>query len=520
MTAKQRTARTRRRLTAEGVTSLVADVGTLTADAARRQLSGRVLPYGTPARTSAGNTRFTPGSCQAAVPAHVALLVEHDRNRVAGYAATLTETPAGLDATFTIPPGPIGDQVLADAAAGLRTGLSVGVDVTASSPGTDGILTVTGASLREVSVVSVPAWSDARVVAVAATAPGPDAGDSTPPAPAAPVAPAPAAPAPAMVPAAFYTAARPPLTVADVSQLLTGVRSGTRDAAELRAALTDIVPANDAGAGVFRPAWIGELWMATNAERPMVDSVQSQALPATGTKVQGFTWATKPGGGTYAGAKAAIPSQGATTVPAESPLVRWAGGNDIDRIYFDRGDASFQESYFRMMAADYALDTEAALTAALVAAATAGDVAATTILKVVADAAGKLAAIGARLGFVAVAGNLYASLLGITNANAPWLLSGNASITDSTANLGGVRLFVAPSLAASTALAGDRRAATFYEDRPPIRVKAENIPNGGIDLALFGYYATLVNDGRALLKYGGLTALEADAEAPAAAGGK
>src|SRR4029077_798704 len=174
----------------------------------------------------------------------------------------------------------------------------------------------------------------------------------------------------------------------------------------------------------------------------------------------------------------------------EEPLTRWAGGNDVDRIFLDRGDAGFTESYFRMLAADYALDSELTTRPAIEADATAG-AAATSVLEVITDATTKLAAIGATLSLVATAGGLAGSLMQITNLNAPWLMGpGDVS-----------KVFVEPNLAPGTALAGDKRAATFYEDRPPIRVNAVNVAQGGVDLALFGYYASIVNDARAVLKY-------------------
>src|SRR3954447_970753 len=114
------------------VLTLTADAGTLTADAATRTITGRIVAYGARGNTSAGPTVFAAGSIGPAVPGHVALLLEHDRERPVGYGTALTDSAAALDASFHVPPGPLGDQVLADAAAGLRTGLSVGVEITAS----------------------------------------------------------------------------------------------------------------------------------------------------------------------------------------------------------------------------------------------------------------------------------------------------------------------------------------------------------------------------------------------------
>jgi hypothetical protein len=472
----------------------------LAADPGSRQLKYRLLTYGEEGATSAGRVRVRAGALT--VPdGDIVGNIEHDYTRPVARASSVVDNGQTLEATFTVAPTHTGDDLLAEAAAGLRTGASVEVDNVRIQAGW-----VEAGALSGVGFVVRPAFPSSQLVAgehpdvdpirpeePAVTDPtdAPDltaaagAGDPPPPAPADAT-----PPAPALVPPAFHTAPRTPLTVATVAQLVAAVNQGTRDPSELRAALVDVIPSNDAGGGLLRPAWIGELWSATNVARPLIDAIQSAALPPTGTKVQGWRWVTKPTGANYAGNKQPIPSTAVATEAVEEPLTRWAGGNDVDRIFLDRGDAGFTESYFRMLAADYALDSELTTVTAIEADATAG-AAATSVLEVITDATTKLAAIGASLSFVAIAGDLAGSLMQITNLNAPWLMGpGDVS-----------KVFVEPNLAPGTALAGDRRAATFYEDRPPIRVNAVNVAQGGVDLALFGYYASLVNDARAVLKY-------------------
>ena len=516
-------------LTADAGAMVTVAAGMLTADVPRRQITGRILTYGTRATTSYGPTVFAPGSCRASSPANVALLVEHDRNRSVGYGVALDDRPDGLWATFTVPPGAAGDQVLADAASGVRAGLSVGTEVEASTRNNAGDLEVSAALLREVSLVAVPAWDTTRVTQVAATAP------AWPLIPAPAVAPPmlPPAPAPAPAPAVPLVAAyaqpvayAPPasnpaarsVTFAEACRLLAGAAAGAIDAAEvvralsrpptraeaqamLTAALIDVVPADDAGLGLLRPAWLGELWQAANAARPLIDAIQDQSLPATGTKVSGWGWVTRPTGGPYAGNKADIPSGPARTGPLEADVERWAGGNDVDRIFIDRGDAGFIQSYFTALAVDYGLDTEADASTKLLAAATAGP-AGLTLGAALADSAIAYGGIGAGFTFAAVAADLYTGMTGIAAPNAP----AGLSVGGVAATPGGQSIFVDPALPAGTVLTGDRRAATFYEAKPPIRVQAVNVAQGGIDLAMFGYHATLVNDARALRSYAGVTA--------------
>lgn len=515
-------------LTADLGAMVTVEAGRLTADLARRQITGRILTFGTRATTSLGPTVFVPGSCRASAPANVALLVEHDRNRSVGHATSITLAPdgTGLDATFTVPAGPLGDQALTDAASGVRAGLSVGVEVEASTRQVSGDLEVTASLLREVSVVAVPAWDSTRVTNVAASAPtfalvpGPAVGTPTSP----PV-------QPAQVPlVAAYTQqvayappesnpAAPSITLAEACRLIEGAKAGQLDAAlviqalrrpptraeahrMLTAALIDVVPADDAGLGLLPPSWLGELWQATEATRPLIDAMTSKPLPATGTKVYGWGWVTRPTGGPYAGNKADIPSGPVTTGPLESPVERWAGGNDVDRIFIDRGEPGFTEAYFTGLAADYALDTEGIASAHVQAAATAGP-AGLTLGAVLADAALALGGIGAAFSYAAVASDLYTGLTGIAAPNMP----AGVAVAGPASTPGGQSVFVDPALPAGTVLCADRRASTFYEAKPPVRVQAVNVAQGGIDLALFGYHATLVSDPRAIRSYAGVTAV-------------
>ncbi|MEB0161182.1 hypothetical protein, partial [Pseudomonas sp. AH2 (2023)] len=58
---------------------------------------------------------------------------------------------------------------------------------------------------------------------------------------------------------------------------------------------------------------------------------------------------------------------------------------------------------------------------------------------------------------------------------------------------------VDPALPAGTVLGGDSDAVSLYETGP-INVNAINLPNGGVDFGLFGYWAQLVHDDDGLAK--------------------
>jgi hypothetical protein len=182
----------------------------LAADSARRTITGLVVPWGSYARVSTGqNVAFARGSL--ALSNRSKLVLDHDPAQPVAVYVSATDTDAGLEATFRVPAGPRGDAILADASDGLRDGLSVSADVTASDD-TDGGIWVTAAKGRHVALLSEPAFDAARVSAVTATAPTPTPGEPmtvTDPAPPAVVAAPPDPPPAELTPAGVAAAAAP-----------------------------------------------------------------------------------------------------------------------------------------------------------------------------------------------------------------------------------------------------------------------------------------------------------------------
>ncbi|MGL5911664.1 MAG: phage portal protein [Phycicoccus sp.] len=164
------------------------------ADEARRTITGVAMPYGRTARNGGHVFRFAPGALRFGEVGRVKLLRDHDRRQAIGRATRITEAADGLHVTFSVARGAEGDAALQLAADGVLDGLSVGVDFDSAADATlgdDGVLDVRRADLREVSLTAMPAYDDARVTTVAASA------DERNPMPgAAPAETAPAAPAP------------------------------------------------------------------------------------------------------------------------------------------------------------------------------------------------------------------------------------------------------------------------------------------------------------------------------------
>lgn len=492
------------------------------APATPRTISGVAMTYGDHADASTGPVIFETGAVHWAEDLRrVKLLVDHDQAQPVGYATSIEDDGTQVTVTFHVPESPAGDVALAQAANGLRDGLSVGVylDAGGYSWDEDGTLHVSSGTLREVTLCALPALDHARVSDVAATRPTPppsttQEGNTVPETPTAPAVEASTPPAPPVetsapaAPVAAATAPRTPATAAPRGlSLAQGVRHlaevirRTGDPGAVNAALADIVPADDAGEGFMRPQWLGELWTPLYSRRRLIESIQRANL-TSGTKVYGWKWDERPEVDDYLGNKTEIPTNPVSIVPAEAPVERTAGGWDVDRIFIDLGEAGFLEALFRAATEDYLMKSEAKVAAGLLTGAGAAITGPTTLIEGLNAAAVDLTSNGAEASFFAFSPDLWGDYLAMTGDTAPWWLarSSSLSIRDTETTVADVNAWAEPSLPAGTILAGDRRAATFYEPSgaSPLRVQAVNIPQGGVDIAVFGYHGLIVNDARGL----------------------
>lgn len=154
-----------------------------TVDAATRTITGLAVPYGAVANKYGLKIRFMPGSLEYSDPARMAHLQDH--GTPVGFHRSITDTTAGPMVALAVLDGPEGspakasrDQLLYDAANGLYSGLSIGVDYSLDPADGDveiddeGVYNVVRATWRETSTTYMPAFDDARVTQVAASRSG------------------------------------------------------------------------------------------------------------------------------------------------------------------------------------------------------------------------------------------------------------------------------------------------------------------------------------------------------------
>ena len=148
------------------------------ADTERRVISGLVAPYGEVGFTSAGPVMFERGAIAIPDATKIKLLSQHQQDKPVGRALSFSEATDGVYGSFRLSSSTRGQDALVLAQENLVSGLSVGVDVTASKPMGDYLL-VTAAGLKEVSLVESAAFSSASVTDIAAARAALEAATST-----------------------------------------------------------------------------------------------------------------------------------------------------------------------------------------------------------------------------------------------------------------------------------------------------------------------------------------------------
>lgn len=150
-----------------------------------RTLCGICAPFGT--RTLIGHSlrngnevyeTIAPGAFARTItergPSMVKLLAQHDmKSNPIGRATKLIEQAKGLYGEFRVSNTQAGDETLELVRDGSLDGLSIGFEIVRSRESGDSpiLVTVEEAKLHEVSVVTWPAYDDARVEAVRSAAP-------------------------------------------------------------------------------------------------------------------------------------------------------------------------------------------------------------------------------------------------------------------------------------------------------------------------------------------------------------
>ena len=501
------------------------------AEQTKRTVTGLVVPWNTPGRTSAGPVSVAEGAVK--LPAdlgRVKLLRDHSDTAnfsPVGYATAAEVTDEGLKMSFRIAEGDDGDAALADVKNRVRDALSVELVDTKVTNGT-----LKSGNLTAVALVPIPAFAEARVEMLTAAATDPveddedddeldqDVEDDETADPADddelvietdeqlettdtetdPVEddeddetekennnmePKKNKLAAARVPSGLKVNQKPALTFSQAVETIANMRTGTASP-ELTAALADIT--RSANPAVSAPQWLGELWEGSEYQREIIPTMTIK--PLTKLKAVGWRWTQKPEIEDYAGDKAEIPTNEVATEPVETTANRMAVGHDIDRAYFDFNETEFLEGFFRARTIDYAMKSDAKAAAFLNTSASTGTTVASEPDLLHAAARARLVVkrqVRVEPSAYLVHPNSLFGLFDITQLDNPAYL-----------DLLGVKpeRFIATDLVPENeVIAYAKESVTWFElPGSPIRVDAERIDLGGRDSAVFAYWATLLNN--------------------------
>jgi HK97 family phage prohead protease len=261
----------------------------------RREISGKIVPLGTGeiGQTNLGAYTFESGSIEIPDVKAIKLFSMHDMKKPIGRMLSAeTRDGVGIFATFKLSRSSAGTDALVMAQEGLVSGLSIGAEIIASKPSREGHIVVTSAKLKEVSLVTEPAFKSAQVLEIAAEEAPAEAVEENLPTEsetvvedttveATPVEAAAVEAARPTVQAMVYTTPRIEVTKRNyLENTLKANLFGDEDSRQwLRAADND----QTTGAGFIpTPQSTQLLNFLSNADRPMIDSISRGTMPEFG----------------------------------------------------------------------------------------------------------------------------------------------------------------------------------------------------------------------------------------------
>jgi HK97 family phage prohead protease len=261
----------------------------------RREISGKIVPLGTGeiGQTNLGAYTFESGSIEIPDVKAIKLFSMHDMKKPIGRMLSAeTRDGVGIFATFKLSRSSAGTDALVMAQEGLVSGLSIGAEIIASKPSREGHTVVTSAKLKEVSLVTEPAFKSAQVLEIAAEEAPAEAVEENLPTEsetvvedttveATPVEAAAVEAARPTVQAMVYTTPRIEVTKRNyLENTLKANLFGDDDSRQwLRAADND----QTTGAGFIpTPQSTQLLNFLSNADRPMIDSISRGTMPEFG----------------------------------------------------------------------------------------------------------------------------------------------------------------------------------------------------------------------------------------------
>ena len=526
------------------------------ADAGSRTVSGLVAPYGEVGHTSAGPVVFERGSIAIPDATKIKLLSQHQQDKPVGRALSFSDSTAGIYGSFKLSSSTRGQDALVLAQENLVSGLSVGVDVTASKPMGDYLL-VTAAVLKEVSLVESPAFSSASVTDIAAARAALEAATSTSnktttinttiveietetesedvmttapentPANAAAEAPAEAAPV-----EASRAIIRP--SVLDSQRVRTPITSmGAYTEHKIKAALGNedsklyVTAADDSFTTnpAFNPTqYLSEFPTNTRFGTPAIDACSRGVLPSSGMTINVPSLVTSAGGQsgeapvvTVEAEAGAVQNTGMVTQYLSGTVNKYSGMNTISVELLERSDPNFYAELTAQLQNAYLKTIDTTVLNALITAGQQGATQAASsagIIGYAADAARKVyEATGYFANNYIANGSQWQLLMGsvdstgrpIYSASQPMNAAGLTQPGSIRGNVLGLDLYVDKNFTATTTIDDSAvilapEAFTVYQS-PQAYMSVNVVSNLQVQVAIYGYMATIAKMPNGIVRF-------------------
>ena len=482
----------------------------------RREISGKIVPLGTGeiGNTNLGAYTFAAGSIEIADPTKIKLLSQHDMKKPVGRMIAAETREDGIYATFKLSRSQAGADALIMAAEGLVSGLSIGAEIIASKPSRDGHTVVTAAKLKEVSLVTEPAFKSAEVLEIAAEEAPAEAVEETLPTEsetvvedttveATPVEAAAVEAAAPTIKAMAYT--RPRIDTNPAVFLENAVRAslGDESARQYLSAASDTDTTDVAGLVPTRQ--LTEIINnKSTSGRPSIDAISAGTLPDAGFKFQIPRVKAVPTVAETA-EKAAFSDTQVEIEYLDVDVKKYAGMQLFDVEVLDRTSPAFFAELQSLMADAYAKATNVAVRTAIQTGASA-DGTAITLPWDGAEMAGFIARASDSIytntlrfaQSVIVSPTQWSNIMGMVDGqNRPLFIASQpqnaaGSVSQSLrGSLLGLDLYVDYSLtgvADGSIIVVNRDSYTWYES-PRLQLRADKVGTGQVEVGYYGYGA-------------------------------
>ena len=505
------------------------------ADNERRVIAGKIVPFEEVGNTSVGKVVFAKGSIEIGDPGKIKMLMQHSAEKPIGRMQKFNQAEDGIYASFKISASMQGQDALVLASEQLIDGLSVGVDVNKSVQKKD-YLYVTSATLKEVSLVESPAFSNAQVTKVAASEN--EAEDTNPIKESeTPVEDLATAPQEAKAEAATPTveAARPVITAPLIQ---TRVRTPIDSMAKytehkIKAALGNddsklfISAADDFannGLGFNPTQYLTEFVTNTRFGTPAIDACSQGTLPQSGLTISVPSLVTSAAGGTGVAPTVTVEAEGGAVANTDmvsqyltGTVSKYSGMNTLSVELLERSDPNFYAELTQQLQNAYLTTIDTTVVAALLAAGTFAN--ATTadsdgIISYTAEAAKFVYAntgyfaqnyIGNPAQWQALMGAVDSTKRPIYNAIQPMNAAGQVAPTSIRGNVLGLDLYVDKNFSQTafddnSAIILAPEAFTVYRS-PQAFMSVNVVSNLQVQVAIYGYMATIAKMPYGIIKF-------------------